>query len=218
MVKEPVDLLIRTSGEMRISNFLLWQIAYAEFYFTKVHWPSFNKKQLEKSDQILSKEKSSLWRLKMKKRLITGLILSLILIPMISFEIFLGVFQVFMMLFVVIAASEMIRMFEKEKKFEWLPKIGIVLLTLATFFSVAGVFGDLEHSPLEANSLLSITIPLITLILFSFLVLFRNFNGVDVGKALTIINYVGLGSASLVILRFFRCQIYCISTFNHYSY
>src|SRR5690554_3693398 len=135
----------------------------------------------------------------MKKRLITGLILSLILIPMISFEIFLGVFQVFMMLFVVIAASEMIRMFEKEKKFEWLPKIGIVLLTLATFFSVAGVFGDLEHSPLEANGLLSITIPLITLILFSFLVLFRNFNGVDVGKALTIINYVGLGSASLVI-------------------
>lgn len=49
MVKEPVDLLIRTSGEMRISNFLLWQIAYAEFYFTKVHWPSFSKKQLEKA-------------------------------------------------------------------------------------------------------------------------------------------------------------------------
>ncbi len=49
MVKEPVDLLIRTSGEMRVSNFLLWQIAYAEFYFTKVHWPSFNKNQLEKA-------------------------------------------------------------------------------------------------------------------------------------------------------------------------
>ncbi len=49
MVKEPVDLLIRTSGEMRISNFLLWQIAYAEFYFTKVHWPSFGKKQLIKA-------------------------------------------------------------------------------------------------------------------------------------------------------------------------
>lgn len=49
MVQEPVDLLIRTSGEMRISNFLLWQIAYAEFYFTKVHWPSFDKKQLEKA-------------------------------------------------------------------------------------------------------------------------------------------------------------------------
>ena len=49
MVKEPVDLLIRTSGEMRVSNFLLWQIAYAEFYFTKVHWPAFNKKQLEQA-------------------------------------------------------------------------------------------------------------------------------------------------------------------------
>ena len=49
MVIEPVDLLIRTSGEQRISNFLLWQIAYAEFYFTKVHWPSFNKRQLEKA-------------------------------------------------------------------------------------------------------------------------------------------------------------------------
>lgn len=55
MIKEPVDLLIRTSGEMRISNFLLWQIAYAEFYFAKVHWPAFNKKQLEKAIQSYQK-------------------------------------------------------------------------------------------------------------------------------------------------------------------
>ncbi|EGV42722.2 isoprenyl transferase [Bizionia argentinensis JUB59] len=41
-----VDLLIRTSGEQRISNFLLWQIAYAEFYFTKVLWPDFTKDHL----------------------------------------------------------------------------------------------------------------------------------------------------------------------------
>ena len=39
-----VDFLIRTSGEMRISNFLLWQIAYAELYFTDVMWPDFRKK------------------------------------------------------------------------------------------------------------------------------------------------------------------------------
>lgn len=38
-----VDLVIRTSGEHRISNFLLWQIAYAEFYFTEVLWPDFNE-------------------------------------------------------------------------------------------------------------------------------------------------------------------------------
>ena len=42
-----VDLLIRTSGECRISNFLLWQIAYAELYFTDVLWPDFTKKDLE---------------------------------------------------------------------------------------------------------------------------------------------------------------------------
>lgn len=41
-----VDLLIRTSGELRISNFLLWQIAYAELYFTPVLWPDFRKKHL----------------------------------------------------------------------------------------------------------------------------------------------------------------------------
>lgn len=45
----PVDLLIRTSGEERISNFLLWQIAYAELYFTKTLWPDFNKVDLHKA-------------------------------------------------------------------------------------------------------------------------------------------------------------------------
>ena len=40
------DLLIRTSGEQRISNFLLWQLAYTEFYFTEVPWPAFRKKEL----------------------------------------------------------------------------------------------------------------------------------------------------------------------------
>ncbi|MBV5284308.1 MAG: isoprenyl transferase [Paludibacter sp.] len=40
------DLLIRTSGEIRISNFLLWQIAYTELYFTETHWPAFRKENL----------------------------------------------------------------------------------------------------------------------------------------------------------------------------
>lgn len=43
------DLMIRTSGEQRISNYLLWQLAYTEFYFTDVLWPDFNKKELEKA-------------------------------------------------------------------------------------------------------------------------------------------------------------------------
>ena len=43
------DLLIRTSGEQRLSNFLLWQLAYTEFYFTDVHWPAFTKEELIKA-------------------------------------------------------------------------------------------------------------------------------------------------------------------------
>ena len=40
------DLLIRTSGEQRLSNYLLWQLAYTEFYFTPTFWPDFNKNEL----------------------------------------------------------------------------------------------------------------------------------------------------------------------------
>ena len=40
------ELLIRTSGEHRVSNFLLWQIAYSEFYFTEILWPDFNRENL----------------------------------------------------------------------------------------------------------------------------------------------------------------------------
>lgn len=43
------DLFIRTSGELRISNFLLWQLAYTEFYFTDIFWPDFDETELEKA-------------------------------------------------------------------------------------------------------------------------------------------------------------------------
>ena len=43
------DLLIRTSGEQRLSNFLLWQLAYTEMYFTDVYWPDFNEEELVKA-------------------------------------------------------------------------------------------------------------------------------------------------------------------------
>ena len=43
------DLLIRTANEMRISNFLLWQISYSEFYVTKTFWPDFKKTSLEEA-------------------------------------------------------------------------------------------------------------------------------------------------------------------------
>lgn len=49
------DLVIRTSGEYRISNFLLWQSAYSEYYFTDVYWPDFNKDELLKAIDDYSK-------------------------------------------------------------------------------------------------------------------------------------------------------------------
>jgi undecaprenyl diphosphate synthase len=50
-IPEP-DLLIRTSGEMRISNFLLWQLAYTELYFTEVNWPDFDRNELAKAFHV----------------------------------------------------------------------------------------------------------------------------------------------------------------------
>ncbi len=52
-----VDLVIRTGGELRISNFLLWQAAYAEFYFTKILWPDFTPKQVQRALSAFTKRK-----------------------------------------------------------------------------------------------------------------------------------------------------------------
>ena len=49
------DLLIRTCNEQRISNFLLWQLAYTELYFTPVAWPDFSKQELEKAIEAYNK-------------------------------------------------------------------------------------------------------------------------------------------------------------------
>ena len=48
------DLIIRTSGELRLSNFLLWQAAYAEFYFTDTLWPDFDREQFDKAIESFS--------------------------------------------------------------------------------------------------------------------------------------------------------------------
>lgn len=54
----PIDLLIRTSGEYRISNFMLWQMAYSELYFTDVLWPDFDDKEMEKAiDSFMGRDR-----------------------------------------------------------------------------------------------------------------------------------------------------------------
>ena len=51
------DLLIRTSGELRTSNFLPWQITYSEFYFPKIYWPDFNEQELLKAIEAYKQRK-----------------------------------------------------------------------------------------------------------------------------------------------------------------
>jgi undecaprenyl diphosphate synthase len=57
LVKTPVDLLIRTGGMTRLSNFLLWQTSYAELYFTETLWPDFTRKELVKSINWFNRQK-----------------------------------------------------------------------------------------------------------------------------------------------------------------
>ncbi len=58
-----VDLVIRTGGELRISNFLLWQSAYSEYYFTKVLWPDFNAEEVERALKVYSQRQRRFGRL-----------------------------------------------------------------------------------------------------------------------------------------------------------
>ena len=51
----PIDLLIRTGGELRVSNFMLWQLAYAEFYFTDTYFPDFNESEFDKAVESYNK-------------------------------------------------------------------------------------------------------------------------------------------------------------------
>ena len=52
---EDIDLLIRTSGEQRLSNYLCWQLAYTEFYFTDIYWPDFDREELIKAFEKYNK-------------------------------------------------------------------------------------------------------------------------------------------------------------------
>ena len=56
------DLLIRTGGEKRISNFLLWQIAYSELFMTEAYWPDFREELLMKSIFDFSKSTTKIWQ------------------------------------------------------------------------------------------------------------------------------------------------------------
>lgn len=59
LVPVPIDLIIRTGGHHRLSNFMLWQASYAEFYFTDTLWPDFNKRELVKAIRWYNRQKKN---------------------------------------------------------------------------------------------------------------------------------------------------------------
>lgn len=76
------DIMIRTSGELRLSNFLLWQLAYTEFVFLNKYWPDFNEKDLDNAVEDFQKDIGILEQTKKKgkiimnyKRVLSGVIL-----------------------------------------------------------------------------------------------------------------------------------------------
>ena len=62
------DLIIRTAGEMRLSNFLIWQAAYAEYYSTPIYWPDFGAEEMEKALQAYSQRERRFGGVRAKKR------------------------------------------------------------------------------------------------------------------------------------------------------
>ena len=63
------DFIIRTGGEERLSNFLLWEAAYAELYFTPVFWPDFNEEELDKALESYAKRERRFGGLKIKQKI-----------------------------------------------------------------------------------------------------------------------------------------------------
>lgn len=147
----------------------------------------------------------------MKKRIVTGIILVLLLVPVtiLNYPLWVfNIFQVMMMLFVVAGSLELIRMFEKEKPIKPVVQVIIIILSLLTYLNVGGMIEPLNPQVLPGLFLITlnlnpvIILSLVTVILLSFLVFIDDFSGTDLGKAIIIINYIGLGAASITILRY----------------
>lgn len=145
----------------------------------------------------------------MKKRIITGIVMAIILLPLVVVEALFPLFQIVILGFLVIATFEMINMCEKKKKMSIPIKVLIIFLTILTYF------GIINQDPACASSLiatllnkihfdLSIFTSLLIMAAFIFAaqIFVKDFETSDVGTAFMIIFYVSLGFASITILLF----------------
>ena len=141
----------------------------------------------------------------MKQRIITGLALLAIFIPVVILEPLFLVFQIMMILMVIVGATELIGMYNKEKKFSKIPMIATIVAAVLTYLSAVLAWSS---DPI-ANTLTPIDIKVnfvsiamvVVFFMFGLIVFYDDYDGSDIGKSITIIYYMGLGAAAISILR-----------------
>src|SRR5699024_2042694 len=120
-ISEP-DLLIRTSGEVRLSNFLLWQLAYTELWFTDVLWPDFNEDMFKEALKDYQTRKKGYGGIsgghKMKARIITAIIGLIIVLPIIIYGNLPFIIVAFIL--ALIGLFELIRMYKPNQIFVYM--------------------------------------------------------------------------------------------------
>ncbi|MCL2522382.1 MAG: phosphatidate cytidylyltransferase [Erysipelotrichales bacterium] len=142
----------------------------------------------------------------MKTRFLTGIILALILVPILVFNQLFPLFEVLGVIFVILAAIEMLNMFSKKKPIGLLVRVATIFFTLMIYYSAISI-ADSERNLMfdmifrASNRAFAAVIMGCLLTLFTLMVFKQDFEGSDVGHSLTTMNYVGLGIASLMVLR-----------------
>ncbi|MDY0277304.1 MAG: phosphatidate cytidylyltransferase [Acholeplasma sp.] len=139
----------------------------------------------------------------MKTRTITGIIMAIVFIPLMIIKELIIPFQILMGAASVVAALEMIKMFEKEKPFKIETKIFIVIMTLGFYLVISWFTTNLENLHIldYIGNKFIYTIFIIVIATLALSVFDESFTTSDVGKVLLTVFYVGLGASSLVILR-----------------
>ncbi|HKL61596.1 MAG TPA: phosphatidate cytidylyltransferase [Acholeplasma sp.] len=141
----------------------------------------------------------------MKQRVITALILLAVFIPIVIFEPLFLVFQFTMILMVIVGSSELINMYNKEKKMSMIPMVITVLAAIFIYLSAVISWNNdtsLAYlTPIDIKiNFVTITM-VVTLLMFALMVFYKDYDGSDIGKSMTIIFYIGLSVAAVSILR-----------------
>lgn len=149
----------------------------------------------------------------MKKRIITGLIMAVILIPVLVIDVLLPLFQLVAAILVCIGSYEIIKLYEKEKKYSKTVKVVIVLSTLLTYLcgmTIWGGFSNQTEIVINPNlkiyafvdAKLGFALLMASIVMqLSLMVFSKSFDATDIGKSLVSSFYVGFGIASILALR-----------------